>query len=60
MKKTYMKPEMASTMIEVQNKLMAGSGKASSTDGTTELNISDTGATSDAEGNTGSFWGDED
>ena len=59
MKKTYMKPEVASTMIEVQNKLMAGSGTASSTDGT-QLNISDTGATGDAEGNTGSFWGDED
>lgn len=60
MKKTYMKPEMASTMIEVQNKLMAGSGTASAADETTELNISDTGATGDAEGNTGSFWGDED
>ena len=59
MKKTYMKPAMASTMIEVQNKLMAGSGKASAADGT-NVNISDTGASGDAEGNTGSFWGDED
>lgn len=59
MKKTYMKPEMASTMIEVQNKLMAGSGKAIAEDGTS-MTISDTGASGDAEGNTGSFWGDED
>ena len=59
MKKTYMKPEVASTMIEVQNKLMAGSGKATAEDGTS-LTISDTDATRDAEGNTGSFWGDED
>lgn len=57
-----MKPEVASTMIEVQNKLMAGSGTASAADNTddTSLTISDTGATHDAEGNTGSFWGDED
>ena len=59
MKKTYMKPEVASTMIEVQNKLMAGSGKASAEDGTS-MTISDTGASGDAEGNTGSLWGDED
>ena len=60
MKKTYMKPEMASTMIEVQNKLMAGSGKATAEDGT-KLNISDTGASGVAEGNeSGSLWGDED
>ena len=59
MKKTYLKPEVASTMIEVQNKLMAGSGKATAEDGTS-MTISDTGATGEAEGNTGSFWGDED
>ena len=61
MKKTYMKPEVASTMIEVQNKLMAGSGKATAADDpNTSLTISDTGASGDAEGNTGSLWGDED
>ena len=58
MKKTYMKPEMATAIVNSEFNLLAGSGSASSTDGTT-LEIHDTGATGAAEGNeNSSVWDD--
>ena len=59
MKKIYSKPEMTSMKIAMENSIMAGSGNATSSDGTT-VGIHDTNATTDAESNSGSFWDDED
>ena len=60
MKKTYMKPEVASTMIEVQNKLMAGSTKLENN----SQDLGGAGTTTETSGNlgneSGSLWGDED
>ena len=59
MKKTYMKPEMAIEILNATYNLLAGSGVATN-GGDTSVNIKDTGATGEAEANSGSFWDDED